>query len=200
MQVSITKSIRGLTLRAGVLAGAVALTLALAPAVARQPEKTRITESEVIAAQKAWCAALVNIGKVHQEGGDRYKAVASQAIDNLYDYKEGKVFFKPTYTFGKNTFRPTKAGALSYFIGGNQNFPEDDPGFALKPWITCVADNNAAPNGIQIHGNIAITMGNVSLTSKDGPAKVDKTFVFRKDRNGKLRLCVHHSSVPVAPR
>ncbi|HEV7507634.1 MAG TPA: hypothetical protein VGS07_22310 [Thermoanaerobaculia bacterium] len=193
MRVSITKSIR-----AGVLTGAIALTLALAPAVARQPEKTRITEPEVIAAQNAWCAALVKIGKVYQEEGkDKAKAVASQAIDALYDYKEGKVFFKPTYTFGKNTFRPTKAGALSYFVAGNQNFPEDDPGFALKPWVTCVADN---PNGIQIHGSIAITMGNVSLTSKDGPAKVDKTFVFRKDRNGKLRLCVHHSSVPVAPR
>jgi hypothetical protein len=192
MRSTITKSIR-----AGVLTGAIALTLAVAPAVARQPEKTRITEFEVIAAQKAWCDALVKIGKVHQEGGD-YKAVASQAIDNLYDYKEGKVFFKPTYTFGKNTFRPTKAGALSYFVGGNPSFPEDDPGFALQPWVTCVADN---PNGIQIHGSIAITMGNVSLTSKDGkPAKVDKTFVFRKDRNGKLRLCLHHSSVPVAPR
>src|SRR4051812_27440132 len=109
MRVSLTKSIR-----AGVLAGAIALTLALAPAVARQPEKTRITQSEVIAAQNAWCAALVRIGKVYQEEGkDKAKAVASQAIDNLYDYKEGKVFFKPTYTFGKNTFRPTKAGALS---------------------------------------------------------------------------------------
>jgi hypothetical protein len=191
MRVSITKSIR-----AGVLTGAVALALAVAPAVARQPEKTRITGPEVIAAQKDWCAALVRIGKVYQEGGD-YRAVASQAIDNLYDYKEGKVFFKPTYTFGQNTFRPTKAGALSYFVAGNQNFKEDEPGFALKPWVTCVADN---PNGIQIHGNIAIIMGNVSLTSKDGPAKVDKTFVFRKDRNGKLRLCVHHSSVPVEPR
>jgi hypothetical protein len=192
MRVSITKSIR-----AGVLTGAIALTLAPAPAVARQPEKTRITEPEVIAAQKAWCDALVRIGKVYQEEGD-YSAVASQAIDNLYDYKEGKVLFKPTYTFGKNTFRPTKAGALSYFVGGNPSFPEDDPGFALQPWVTCVADN---PNGIQIHGSIAITMGNVSLTSKDGkPAKVDKTFVFRKDRNGKLRLCLHHSSVPVAPR
>ena len=191
MQISMTKSIRVS------LTGAIALTLALAPALARQPVKTRITEPEVIAAQKAWCDALVKIGKVYQEEGN-YKAVASQAIDNLYDYKEGKVFFKPTYTFGKNTFRPTKAGALSYFVGGNQNFPEDEPGFALQPWVTCVADN---PNGIQIHGNIAITMGNVSLTSKDGkPAKVDKTFVFRKDRNGKLRLCVHHSSVPVEPR
>jgi hypothetical protein len=191
MRVSITKSIR-----TGVLTGAVALTLAVAPAVARQPQKTRINEREVIAAQKAWCDALVKIGKVYQERGN-YNAVASQAIDNLYDYKEGKVFFKPTYTFGKNTFRPTKAGALSYFVAGNQNFKEDEPGFALKPWVTCVADN---PNGIQIHGSIAITMGNVSLTSKDGPAKVDKTFVFRKDRVGKLRLCVHHSSVPVAPR
>jgi len=197
MRVSITKSIRG-SLCAGVLTGAVALTLALAPAVAKQPEKTRITETEVNAAQKAWCDALVKIGRVHDEGGD-YKAVASHAIDALYDYKDGRVFFKPTLTSGRNTFRPTKAGALSYFVGGNPGFPEDT-GFALKPWIRCVAENNAAPNGIQIHGNIAITMGNVSLTSKDEKiAKVDKTFVFRRGSDGRLRLCVHHSSVPFEP-
>ncbi len=199
MRVSITKSIRG-SLCAGVLAGAVALTLAPAPAVAKQSVKTRITETEVKAAQEAWCEALVKIGKVYEERG-AYRAVASQAIDNLYDYKEGKVFFKPTLAFGKNTFRPTKAGALSYFVGGNQDFPEDNPGFAVKtPWVRCVAVNNAAPNGIQIHGNIAITMGNVSLTSKDEKTtKVDKTFVFRRGGDGKLRLCVHHSSLPFAP-
>lgn len=194
MRVSIAKSIR-----AGALTAAAFLILALTPALAKQAAKTGITETGVNAAQKAWCEALVKIGKVHEEGGD-YKAVASQAIDALYDYKEGKVFFKPTLTSGKNTFRPTKAGALSYFVAGNQDFPEDT-GFALKHWVKCVADNNAAPNGIQIHGNIAITMGNVYLTGKDDQVtKVDKTFVFRKGRDGKLRLCVHHSSLPVEPR
>jgi len=198
MQVSITKSFRGLALSAGVLTGA--LALALAPAVVAKPahKATTITETQVNAAQQAWCNALVRIGKVYQDGGD-YKTVASQLIDELYDYKDGKVFFKPTKAFGKNTFRPTKEGALSYFVGGNPSFPEDK-GFALEPWVKVRYDNNAAPNGIQIHGDIAITMGNVYFTNSKGEeTKVDKTFVFRRGRDRKLRLCVHHSSLPYSP-
>src|SRR4051794_29970305 len=84
--------------------------------LASDTTKAPITEAEVNAAQQAWCDGLVNIGKVHQAKGD-YKATASKLIDDLYDYEEGKVFFKPTLAFGKNTFRSTKEDALSYFVG-----------------------------------------------------------------------------------
>jgi hypothetical protein len=83
-----------------------------------------ITEDEVNAAQTAWCDALITIGQVYSAGGN-YEAVADRLIDDLYDYKEGTVFFKPTLAFGRNAFRSTKEGALSYFIAGNPNFPED---------------------------------------------------------------------------
>lgn len=157
-----------------------------------------ITEAEVNAAQQAWCDGLVRIGKAYKDGGD-YKAVAGQMIDGLYDYAEGKVFFKPTLAFGKNTFRSTREGALAYFVGGNPQFP-DDTGFALKQWVKVRYDNNAAENGIQIHGDIAITMGNVYLTNAEGDeVMVDKTFVFRRCKDGKLRLCVHKSALPFAP-
>jgi hypothetical protein len=157
-----------------------------------------ITEAEVNAAQQSWCDGLVKISKVHKEGGD-YKAAASQVIDDLYDYKEGKVFFKPTLATGKNTFRPTREGALSYFVGGDKNFPEDT-GFALKDWVKVRYDNNAAENGIQVHGDIAITMGNVYLTNAKGEeVMVDKTFAFRRGTDGKLRLCAHKSALPYQP-
>ncbi len=160
--------------------------------------KSPITEAEVNAAQQAWCNGLVEIGKVHKEGGD-YKATASRIIDELYDYNDGKVFFKPTLASGQNTFRPTKEGALSYFVGGNKNFPEDT-GFALKDWVAVRYDNNAAENGIQIHGDIAITMGNVYLKNAKGDeVKVDKTFAFRRAEDGKLRLCAHKSALPYEP-
>jgi hypothetical protein len=174
---------------------AVALALAVTPAVAEEPKKASITEAEVNAAQQAWCDGLVKIGKVHADKGD-YKATASKLIDDLYDYKDGKVFFRPTLAFGKSAFRPTKEGCLAYFVGGDKNFPEDT-GFALKGWAKVTYDNNASENGMQIHGDIAITMGNVYLTdAKGNMVTVDKTFVFRKCADGKLRLCVHKSTLP----
>ena len=197
MRNSLTRSVRGLMLCA-VLAGAVASASCVSPAAGRQSPSFPITEADVEAAQQRWCDALVTIGKAYREGGD-YKAVASRLIDELYDYKDGKVFFKPTLAFGKNTFRPTKEGGLSYFVGGNKDFPEDT-GFALKKWVKVRYDNNAAENGIQIHGDIAITMGNVHLTNDKGQeVTVDKTFVFRRCQDGKLRLCVHKSALPFDP-
>ncbi len=167
-------------------------------AAADQTTAKPITEAEVNAAQQTWCDGLVKISTTYKDGGD-YKTVASQIIDDLYDYKEGQVFFKPTLAFGKNTFRNTREGALSYFIGGNAKFPEDT-GFALKNWVKVRYDNNASENGIQIHGEIAITMGNVYITNAKGEeVMVDKTFVFRRCKDGKLRLCVHKSALPFDP-
>jgi hypothetical protein len=162
-------------------------------------KRTAITEAEVNAAQQAWCDRLVKIGEIYKDGGD-YKAAASQLIDDLYDYREGRVFFKPTLAFGKNSFRNTKEGALSYFVGGHKDFPEDS-GFALKQWVKVRYDNNAAENGIQIHGEIAITMGNVYLTNAKGEeVTVEKTFVFRRCADGKLRICAHKSALPFEPK
>ncbi len=174
-----------------------AVALGLPSAVPAHDTKP-ITAADVNAAQRAWCDGLVKLGKVHSAGGD-YKSAASQLIDELYDYEDGQVFFKPTLASGKNTFRPSKEGALAYFVGGDQAFPEDT-GFALKHWVEVNYDNNAAENGIQIHGDIAITMGNVYLTDSQGnEVMVDKTFVFRKCKDGKLRLCVHKSALPFDP-
>ncbi len=161
-------------------------------------QSTPITEDEVNAAQQAWCDALIRIGAVHAEGGD-FRAIASALIDELYDYADGTVFFKPTLAYGRNAFRSTKRGALSYFVAGDPDFPEDT-GFALKHWVKIWYDNNAAENGIQIHGELAITMGNVYLINVGGEQiMVDKTFVFRRCADGQLRLCVHKSALPYTP-
>lgn len=158
-----------------------------------------ITPAEVNAAQQAWCDALVAIGKAHEDGGDA-KALATQVIAEAYNYDHGSVFFKPTLAYGERTFRTTKEGALSYFVSGNSEFPEDK-GFALKPWVKARYDNlGDGDAGIQIHGDVAITMGNVWVTAKDGTeVMVDKTFAFKKGADGKLRLIVHKSSLPYSP-
>jgi hypothetical protein len=158
-----------------------------------------ITYDEVNAAQQAWCDALVKIGKLKEEGGD-YKSYAETVLSEAYNYDYGKVFFKPTLAYGKQTFRNDKKGALAYFIGGDPDYP-NDKGFALTPWVKARYDNAGEGNqGIQIYGSVAITMGNVWVTGKDGKeVMVDKTWVFRKGKDGKLRIIVHKSALPFSP-
>lgn len=159
-----------------------------------------ITYDEVNAAQQAWCDALVKIGKTKEEGGD-YKAFAEQVLSEAYNYDYGKVFFKPTLAYGDQTFRNDKKGALAYFVGGDVNYP-NDKGFAITPWVKARYDNAGDKNeGIQIYGSVAITMGNVWVTDKNGKEiMVDKTWVFRKGKDGKLRIIVHKSSLPFSPK
>lgn len=152
-----------------------------------------VTESEVLAAQKAWCDALVGISTTHAaQGQPAAKAMAEKVIDAAYGYQMGAVLFKPTLTVAPQTFRTTRAGALAYFVGGDTAFPKDT-GFALKGWAKCDVANAA----IFIAGDSATTMGNVNITGKDGKVTtVDKTWKFVKDDAGKLRIVVHHSSLP----
>lgn len=152
-----------------------------------------ITESEVLAAQKAWGEALVAISTTYDSKGiDAAKILAGKVIDDAYGYQFGTVLFKPTLTVAPQTFRTTRAGALAYFVGNDPAFPSDT-GFALKGWRS-VEIKNAT---IFISGNTATTMGNVIIKDKDGkPTTVDKTWQFFKDDNGKLRIILHHSSLP----
>ncbi|MCZ8147941.1 MAG: phosphoribosyl-AMP cyclohydrolase, partial [Roseomonas sp.] len=152
-----------------------------------------ITEAEVTAAQEAWCAALVNISATFEKDGQAAaKALAGEVIDAAYGYQMGAVLFKPTLTVAPQTFRPTREGALAYFVGDDPAFP-NDTGFALKGWTACAATNNA----VFITGETATTMGNVAITGKDGAVTtVDKTWTYVKDDAGNLRIVVHHSSLP----
>ena len=90
------------------------------------------------------------------------------------------------------TFSTTRDGALSYFVGGDSKFPKDT-GFALKGWKQCEAQNAA----VFISGDSASSMGNVKMTDKAGKVTtVDKTWKYVKDDAGKLRIVLHHSSLP----
>jgi hypothetical protein len=152
-----------------------------------------ISESEVLAAQQAWGGALVAISTTYDTKGLKAaKALAEKVIDEAYGYQFGPVLFKPTLAVAPQTFRTTRAGALAYFVGGDAAFPMDK-GFALKGWRR-VEIKNAA---IFISGNTATTMGNVAIADKNGKITiVDKTWQFFKDDLGKLRIVLHHSSLP----
>jgi hypothetical protein len=173
---------------------AVALVGASLPALAKTTVVNgAITEAEVLAAQRAWGDALVSISSTHERDGQAAaKALAERIIDAAYGYQMGAVLFKPTLTTAPQTFRTTRAGALAYFVGGDAAFPKDT-GFALKGWRKVDIQNSA----IFIAGDSATSMGNVMITGKDGKVTtVDKTWKFVKDDAGKLRIVVHHSSLP----
>ena len=166
----------------------------VSPSSLKTPVVNRaITESEVLAAQKAWGDALVAISTTYDAKGIKAaKELAGKVIDEAYGYQFGSVLFKPTLTVAPQTFRTTRAGALAYFVGDDPDFPMDK-GFALNGWRK-VSIKNAS---IFISGNTATTMGNVMITDKDGKVTtVDKTWQFFKDDSGKLRIILHHSSLP----
>jgi hypothetical protein len=152
-----------------------------------------ISLAEVLAAQRAWGDALVRISADFDQGGiTRARATANRVLDTAYGYNLGPVLFKPTLTVAPQTFRTTREGALAYFVGGDKAFPSDS-GFALKGW-TRVDIENAA---VHINGEVAMTTGNVTLTDKKGQrTTVDKTWAFKKDDAGQLRIVLHHSSLP----
>ncbi|MDO4703109.1 hypothetical protein [Tannerella sp.] len=153
-----------------------------------------ITEQEVLDAQQGWGEGIVNIGKVYQEKGD-YKAAATEHINRFYNYQEGVVLFKPTLVADKQ-FRTDFEGALSYFIAGNEGYPEDH-GFAIKPWSSVRWENI----GTKIDGNMAVAMGNYYFTPAEGggEVKVEYSFAYTKDKEGVLKIILHDSHVPYKP-
>jgi len=157
---------------------------------------TKITEVEVVNAQKLWCGSLLNIGASYRKAGfAAAKSTAELAINRLYAYQYGAVAFKPTLAYGDQTFRPTRQGALAYFIGGDPAFPADK-GFALKPCKSCTVRNQV----IQLHGIFANTMGNVDfVNASGGVTTVDKTWTFMREPDGAVRIVLHHSSLPYKP-
>lgn len=158
-------------------------------------QNNNITEAEIQAAQEAWGAALIQISKDGEKSFEKARETAKAVLDSAYGYNMGPVLFKPTLTYGEKTFRTTKEGALSYFVGGDSNFPTDS-GFALKGWEKYEYKNAA----VYINGDMALTMGHVMLTDKKGKVTtVDKTWGFKKDAQGKLRIVLHHSSLPYSP-
>jgi len=164
------------------------------PTITQTETKNVITEQEVLDVQKAWSEGIVKIGKIYLEKGD-YKTAATEHINNFYNYQESSVLFKPTLTSEKQ-FRTDFQGALSYFIGGDENYPEDH-GFAIKPW----SNVRWKSIGTKINGNMAIAMGVYYFTPAKGgdEVKVDYSFAYTKDKEGKLKIILHDSHLPYKP-
>ena len=146
-----------------------------------------INKDEVLSFLDSWKSGVVNIGQTYTENND-FVSVAKDFISKHYNFTEGEVLFKPTFT-KEIIFRNNKEDALSYFVKGNIS---EDNGFAIKPWEKIdLLDIN-----IIIENGYCFCMGVLELfpLSKDESTKVAFTFMLVKDTNDSLKIKVHHSS------
>ena len=162
--------------------------------------KPLVSEVAVQNAQAAWAKAIKDISKKYLDGGD-YVAEAAAAAGELYGYGHSEVLFKPTKA-AEAQFRPNASDALSYFVGHQavEGGHSEDSGFAInggKGWSDVVFENHKTNRT----GNVAIAMGNYYFTCAEtgNQTKVEYTFGYKLGTDGKLRIFLHHSSVPYDP-
>jgi len=167
-----------------------------APAAAA-PALADVTEAEVLECQAKWAGAIKSISQTYLTKGD-YITAAADAAAELYGYGHSQVLFKPTKA-AEFPFRPTGGEAMSYFVGGGvvEGGYEEDAGFAInggKGWKDVVFTNH----NIELLGPAAVAMGSYVFTcaTTGDQAKVEYTFGYKRNEDGKPRIFLHHSSVP----
>ena len=169
--------------------------------VASAPDlsKTPITEAEVEQLQANWANAIKTCSKIYLEGGD-YVGAAAKAAGQLYGYGNTPVLLKPTKA-AEFPFRPTAGEAMSYFVGGKavDSGYDEDGGFAInggKGFSKVIFTNHA----IDLNGPVAIAMGEYVFTcaTTGDESKVEYTFGYKRNEDGRARIFLHHSSVPYA--
>ena len=139
--------------------------------------------------QNKWANGIIEIGKTKNDF-EESSSVTTKFINELYDFQNGNVQFKPTKA-SINQFRNDFESALSYFIGNNRSFSEDS-GFALNPWVNVEFKNES----INIYGDIGMAMGNYFFTDENGDkTKVEYSFVYKRVGDT-VKIVLHHSSLP----
>ena len=158
--------------------------------------KNKISTDEIEEIQKNWADYVILIGKLAEESKP-YKDKAKQMLNELYNFdtEERQVLFKPTKV-ESHPFRPTRKSALSYFIGGDEDFPEDT-GFALNRWKKINFQNQ----GFYTHGEMTTVMGHYYFTNSRGNMlKVEYSFGYVRDQKGAIKIFLHHSSMPFSSK
>ena len=141
--------------------------------------------------QKKWADMVLKIGSAYRKNNNLDDLI-SELLHKIYAFDHCSILFKPTLSGGAQTFRSNLDGALSYFVGNNSKYPMDN-GFGIKSWHKF----DSKTSDTFIEDNIAIWMGSVTLTSKNGDIlKVDKSLAYKKLSNGNLKIVLHHSSLP----
>jgi hypothetical protein len=143
----------------------------------------------VCAAQEAWGKGVVHIGAANTWAEAHSRA--SDFVQSHYVGLEGSLLFCPTKA-AEHQFRPTLKDAVSYFVGGDSDHPEDR-GFALEPWVNVRFENA----GIFRDSGMVLAMGNYYFETQSGDqVKVEYTFAYELDEGERLGVRLHHSALP----
>lgn len=176
--------------------------------------------------QEFWTNGGGAPGEESEAGCKAARRLSNLALFGAYAYPD-RVNFKPTLTSEPYTYRTTRPGALSYFIGteclqmagvegeqfppGNDGTMFQENGFALNNkngktgWVAPTDWDPAKfwfhvdeDGGPYCHTSMA--MGKICFTQADGsaPACVDKTFGFIRREDGSVVIVTHHSSAKIA--
>ncbi len=149
-----------------------------------------ITTQAIKGAQISWATAVVAIGTASSAGEAHTCAV--QLVETHYKIEDGSLLFRPTMA-SRLPFRRTLEDTVSYFVGQGL---EEDTGFALEPWISVRFENA----DILCRGDVGIAMGNYFFGRADGSElKAEYSFVYILDDTGRLKIQLHHSSIPRHP-
>ncbi|MEM0990624.1 MAG: hypothetical protein AAGK00_17280 [Pseudomonadota bacterium] len=141
-----------------------------------------MTKAEVVAAQRAWA-----------------KYVIEQDVDRLlelYDFgtPDEPLLFKPTLA---DVIRLDRAGARSYFVGGDPAYPHDS-GFLNRGWKRVDFQSAAGPL-LKAGGLGYKDMGHWTFFDAEGsPTRADYTFAYHKV-DGRVLISLHHSSLTWVP-
>ncbi|MEM6973218.1 MAG: hypothetical protein AAF577_10485 [Pseudomonadota bacterium] len=141
-----------------------------------------MTKAEVIAAQRTWTRCIIE-----------------RDVENLldlYDFgaADEPLLFKPTLA---DVIRLDRAGARSYFVGGNADYPNDS-GFLNRGW-TRVDFQSAAGPILKAGGLGYKDMGHYTFIDGEGNAtRADYTFAYHK-LDGRVLISLHHSSLTWLP-
>merc|ERR1711907_10655 len=187
---------------AAALTGGVVGALVGAFVMKQRVQAASVTKAEVEACQEAWKEAIKAISKAHKDGKN-FVEVAETAAGELYGYGHGDVLFKPTKATN-NPFRPKAEDAMSYFVGADNvaegtGYKGEDKGFAInggRGWSEVEFKNHNV-----VEGAMAVAMGSYTFTDMTDNSKVvvEYTFGYKRCSDGKVRICLHHSSVPFTP-
>lgn len=150
-----------------------------------------ITVSEIIAFQRAYGNSF-NIISRAIEDNSYYETAAKNHIDKNYNFKEGKVMFKLGHE-DNIPYRDSYEGLLSYLIGKNKKFPNDQ-GIAKENWRKLEWKNDGIINK---NSNVAVIIGNVVMERNDDKRIVQNfTMCLRRDSQGEVKLIAHKITNP----